>query len=469
MLTPRSYQLEAIEYAQRKNALIADECGLGKTLVAIETAKEFVAQIHKPALIVLPKTLRSQWYAALINQGITPDRILIVDTFDTSQEITNAIAVLEDATVNNSLDQSFILVHYECLVKHIDTLCKTFYAVIIADEAHRIKNKKAQRTIALKRLQSYRRIAMSGTPYDKNPADIWSILNWLDPIFFKSYWNFFNAHIDFKEINTKPSVKKSVENGRSVTTVTPGVPVKIIKGVKDLDRFSLTLHRNMIRRYKKDVAPELPPRIDTVISIEMNKDQARVYNKIKAIDDITADIDGVEFDIRIVLTHILRLMQCTSDPTILDLKASSAKLEYLKEWLEDNQDQSVIVFTKFRDVAEKIHKEILPEAKLIIGGKNKPQIDHSVTRIVGTIAAMSEGLSLEHIDNAIFIDLEWSSILMQQALDRIHRINITAPKNVYYLICSGTVDELVYNALQNKWDNSDLINAYLKGVVNNAS
>lgn len=444
MKTPRPYQEIAIERATRQCLLIADACGLGKTLEAIETAKILQARVSKPVLIVTPSaTVKLQWFNQLIEQGISEDRIYWLDS----------ATKIDSSAIQHS--GAVILTHYEALRKHIDTLAPIYFSIVVADEAHRIKNRKALRTIALKRIKAYRKLALTGTPYDKNPADIWSILQWLDPSFFTSYWRFFDAHVSYKEI--------TVRRGQKVKQVNPSP-------LQDAANFARTLRPFMIQRKKEDVRADLPPRIEQYIDLEMGQAQARAYRKIADARDPIVDIgEGLEASVSIVLTQILREIQITTDPALLGLSgASSVKLEWLTEWLEDNANESVIIFTRFRDTAEKIYATLGANAKLIVGGK-RATITPDDKLIVGTISAMGEGLDLPHIDNAIFLDVEWSSILMQQAIDRIHRINIENAKNIYYLRCANTVDALVHQAIRAKWNTKELAERYLNGGFQNAN
>lgn len=441
MKTPRPYQQYAIDRAARQNVLIADACGLGKTLQAIETIKRVQPRIEKPALVVAPSaTVKLQWYNALIEQGICAERILWLDS--STKKVPEKIAAIEPA-------QLVILTHYEAVRKHAPTLQPLFFSVVVADEAHRIKNRKALRTTALKAIQAYRKIALTGTPYDRDPSDIWSILQWLDPDFFRSYWRFFDAHINYQQV-----------------TVKRGVTVKQILAspLRDAESFARTLWPYMIQRRKDDVRDDLPPRIDQFIDLEMSSAQARAYQTIAEAEDPIVELaEGLETSVSIVLTQILRLIQITTDPGLLGLTdVSSVKLDWLADWLEDNPNESVIIFTRFRATAEKLHAQLGDRFKLIVGGK-RAQITSADRYIVGTISAMGEGLDLPHIDNAIFIDVEWSSIMMQQAIDRIHRINITNAKNVYYLRCAGTVDHLLHTALRQKWSTKEIAEAYLNG------
>jgi len=82
--------------------------------------------------------------------------------------------------------------------------------------------------------------------------------------------------------------------------------------------------------------------------------------------------------------------------------------------------------------------------------------------LVGTIAAMGEGLNLQGEKTVVFLDQEWSQTKMQQAVDRVHRVDIKEPKNIIYLVGSP-VDKLVLQALDRKWSDTKLVTEALTG------
>ncbi len=447
--TPRAYQQLCIERGMRQNLLIADACGLGKTLESILIARAVVAQLQKPILVIAPnETVKLQWRNELAEQGF--DAVYWLESKDRDLDVF--------LTINPT---GVVLTHYEAMVKHSKQLQAIYWGVIIADEAHRIKNRKAKRTIAIKSLRAYRKLALTGTPHDKNPADCHSILQWLAPEFFTSYWNFLNAHVATKSVTVKAERRDS--QGRVIEAAVV-VQQPLPQPLKDANTFARTLRPFMIQRRKDDVRDDLPARIDQYINLEMSKAQASLYRTIHNAPDPMVDIgQGLETSVSIVLTRILREIQVTTDPALLGLTDTpSVKLDWLNTWLEDNPNESVIIFTRFRDTALKLHQQLGSQFKLIVGGK-RDMITPQDRYIVGTIAAMGEGLDLPHIDNAIFLDREWSSILMAQASDRIHRINITNAKNFYYLRCINTSDALVDLALQSKWSVKELTEQYLNG------
>jgi len=435
MLEMKQHQLIAFERAKRKHLLLADACGVGKTLPAIETVKALVAQLGKPALIVVPARIKDQWLDKLLEQGVKPECIFWLDS--TTKDISHLA------------DDMIILTHYEAMVKHLAWLKLSSYSVIVADEAHRIKNRKAKRSEAIKQVKSYRRIALTGTPYDRDPSDIWSILNWLDPQFFSSYWKFFEAHINYEERII------SYRTGQRIKQIKP-------QPLKDAESFARVLRPYMLQRSKQDVRPDLPDNIIEYIDLEMYPDQSKAYKHLVDSEDPIVSIDGVDITVQIVLTQILREIQLTTDPMLLGLNTKSIKLDWVIDWVEDNPNESVIIFTRFASTAKKL-KELLPQFELVIGGTKARKMVSADRRIIATIAAGAEGMDLPWVDTAIFLDVEWSSILMQQALDRIHRINIENVKHTYYLRCKGTVDYLLHTALQGKWNTKELAERFLKG------
>lgn len=473
----RAYQQIASDRGTRENLLIADACGTGKTITGIDIVKRVRYAVAKPVFIVVPSgTVKLQWYNALIEQ-------LEVGACDYIQWVDSSTRdwLVEPGTI--------ILTHYEAMRKHIKKLSTVTYSLVVADEAHRIKNRKTQRTTALKSIKADKKIALTGTPYT-TPSDVWSIFNWLYPQFFTSYWRFFDAHINYIEkvvqlgfsidVKTFNGIRNDCAKGFDETylldkykltagklksVLSRGQVIKEVQpnALRDPANFARLMRQFTIQRTKEDVRADLPPKIETYVQLEMGSTQANYYRKLLAADDPIVELaDGVETSVSIVLTQILRKTQITSDPALLGLPTgASVKLDWVREWLEDNPNESVLIATRFRAVAEQLAKE-LDGFTLVVGGK-RGTIDSSVRRIVGTISAMSEGLDLPHIDNTICIDTETSPILMQQLMDRTHRINIDVPKNIYYLQCVNTVDALVDMCWRSHWNTAELVKHYLNG------
>lgn len=279
---------------------------------------------------------------------------------------------------------------------------------------------------------------------EKNPSDLWSVLHWLYPTQYTSYWNFFERYVE---------------------TSVNYMGYQIIVGGKNLDQLAAEIGSFFFRRTKAEVAPQLPPKIMQRVEVRMDEQQAKIYKTIKASRDIEVDVGLSEtMIIKNALAKIVRLQQVSSDPILLGFDLQSAKIEWVTDFVEDNPDETLVIFTKFRDTAIRLSRTL--KADLIVGGQThaggKDFISGKTNVLVGTIAAMGEGLNLQRARTAIFIDQEWSSVKMVQAVDRIHRIDDTQPKNIIYLHTGGTVDGLVLEALDKKWSDLDLAYKYLK-------
>jgi SNF2 family DNA or RNA helicase len=295
---------------------------------------------------------------------------------------------------------------------------------------------------------------------EKSPADLWAILNWLHPKVFPSYWNFFEEFVEYEN----PWI-----GGHARRDIKIPLGTKKDKG-GDLSRL---LEPIFIRRTKKEVRPDIPPNIKHRIPITLDKEekQYKLYSSIATAKDIEVDLSEIRSPLDVpsilvpnMLAKIVRLQQVLADPNILDIKASSAKLEWLKDYVNDNPDEPIVVFTKFRHTAKVISKMI--DAQLAIGGTQLTLPLEGVQRLVGTIKYIGASLNLQWASTAIFITPEWSTIDMSQALDRIHRIDITETKTTYFLRVPRTVDDLVLKALDGKWSAQELVYHFIKGDSN---
>ena len=423
-LVPRDYQLKAARIAAGRNILLADECGLGKTLTALLAIQQYAPDRHSQSLAVCPLRLVEQWKDEASRAGVK----------------AFVLPYGWPITLFNKLDGLYIT-HYENL-RNADTLMSLRavpWDVIIVDEAHRIKNRDAVQTKAIKSLYAGRKIAITGTPMEKSPADLWSILNWLYPNSYSSYWRFVNRFIDVADTYFG----------------------KKFKGVKNEKGLAQQLATIMVRRTKQEVEPELPPKILQIVEVSMTNSQKAAYDAIDKAKDILVDVgDRIPLLVANVLSKMTKLQQISSTPRTLDIPAGSGKLDWLMDWLGDNEGVRVVMFTRFRQTAVAIAEAITSEDCDIIMGGMPVKIDGFLSgrkyHLVGTIDAMGEGLNLQIADVAIFVDLHWSTLKMTQAIDRIHRIGITGPKLIYFLL-SGDIDYLIYKALDRKWSILDLV------------
>jgi len=461
MKIPRPFQVEAIESIAHQNTLLNDECGLGKTIEALEGVRHFLLKHPNPTrmgphLVICLKTARFQWYLETVSQM---NGFLKVCILDTDGHFKDGELKKVPYEVSGADFPGIIITHYENILKWYPSLKDVPWLTITADEAHKIKNRNAKRSLRLKVFKAERKIAATATPMDKRPSDYWSILNWLYPKRFKSFWNFQKKYEEFAEVTRWNPYPKFI-------------------GPQDLDDLAREVGPFTFARTKSEVAPELPPKILQRIPLDMETQQRELYSKIATTKDIevllsdfeasyVGDNPDVDIIIPNVLARIIRLQQVSCDPRLLDFQIPSSKLIWLDDWFKANPEQKVVIFSKFRATAQKLAN--MYKAPLIVGGVKNPTMAAAPfllgesDKIFGTIDAMGVSLDgLQRASTAIFLDQTWSSLMMQQATDRIHRMNITEPKHIIYLHNQRTVDDLVLDALDQKWTDKELVRTFVK-------
>lgn len=426
MKIPRPFQQEAIDYGKDHNLYICDDCGLGKTLEAIEIVKA-MGQEHRKILVVCPKASRVQWELAITEQ--VPDAQVIQ---------TNHLKYKF-----NEINAWFITTYDELTPRSIlYYVAQIVWSAVIIDEAHRLRNHQTQKAKNITKLWAARKIALSATPVEQHGGQLWSILQWLDhEEFGDSYWKW---------------VKKTFE---STLKYFGGVD---IGAPKDFIKYQAQVMPYIIRRTKAMVAPDLPKKIEIPVYLQMEQDQKEVYNEVASAKDVLVNVHERELLITNALTLFTRLHQISVHPSLIGLdKVSSIKMEWLEEWLDDHKDLKVLIFSRYTGVIERIQAKY--NCAVVMRGINQSERFKTTDEriLAGTIDSMSESLSLGMADAAIFLDQMWSATRMQQAVDRIHRLDITTPKLIYNLIASKE-DAKVMEAYTTKMTENDMLFSWLE-------
>ncbi len=431
MLNPFPYQRVAIDMGIKSNLLCADACGLGKTLIGIETARHVQQHHPHPILVICKKGAKLQWAYAIETQ-VKDVSIKLLDAHRNFDE--------EERKEAQNGSTAWYIIHFAALRKLLkkDPIARVYFSTIIVDEAHRIKNRRAQQTQGIKKLLSYRKLALTATEMERSPEDLWSILNYLRPSKYSGFHGFTARYVEY-EIHPYFKWRKAI-------------------GPKNLDKLARELHGIYIKRSKEEVRADLPPLIEERVPIQPNPVLQTAYTTIETADDIIIPLGDEELIIPNVLAKIMKLRQLLSNGLG---QYTSDKMEYALSYVADNPDANIVIFSVFRNTAERIARKL--DATLVMGAMKVPDIQALRPKIlVGTIGALGESHDLPWMDVAIFVDVDWSSTAMQQAKDRIHRITITTPKLALYLYHPGTVDDLIFEALDKKWSDITLVQEYLK-------
>jgi SNF2 family DNA or RNA helicase len=327
---------------------------------------------------------------------------------------------------------------------------------IILDEAHRIKNPKSANAKAVfKTIRCPARIALTGTPAPNKPEEVFSILHWLYPTKFNSYWGFIEYYFT-----------KRTQYGAGHTYIEIG-------GFKPgMDKVLQTFLNNIsTQRKRKEVMQWLPEKDYQQVKLPVTKDQARYLTELKEF------FAAENVQVIGILDRLVRYRQICLHPGLLGLKGSSPKLDWLKDYLDDNPDKPVIVFSKFTSFLKILDQEIQKEKGLIIGEtpvekRNRLKLDFQCGKInllLINIDAGKEALTLDRAEVAIFTDKYPPVGDILQAEDRF--VSTTEdrkdkPHTIIELMMKGTYDEQLYTLLQQRKSAVDIINDYkhfLKG------
>lgn len=387
-------------------------------------------------LVVCKKGNRAQWIETITYQDPTAS----IDFWETSDDYF--IPKMHDHPL-------WVVTHYDALRRIYPLARKHLWGAIVCDEAHRIKNRDTQTAKALKSIQSIRKIALTATPMERNPADYWSILNWLYPEIFTSYWAFYNRHTLIEK------------TWSGYTTVL---------GIKDPVYLQSVLKPYRDVATKEQEAADLPPLIEQAVSIELSTKEKNLYRAVEKAKDIVVDtsdftVVASSLVVKNQLTRLVRLQQIATDPFLLGYSIEGSKIVWAREYIKDAPSEKIILLTKFRntclDLAHKLSAAVITGGSPIHEGlPTLRDFTHGKCNIlVGTLASISEGYDLPQAQTAIFLDIDWSATRMTQAINRIHRLGIDAPKNIIYLLAKGTVDQYIYKAVQNKWSQQELLNS----------
>jgi SNF2 family DNA or RNA helicase len=350
-------------------------------------------------------------------------------------------------------DAHIFVCHWEVL-RLMPELQALHWQHVIADEVHRMKNRKAQQTQALKKITRVTyKTALGGTPNSNgHPFEMWSVLNWLYPKLFPSYWKFYERYTEFT-IQYPQGYRKPI-------------------GPKNEKEFQEKIEPFTVRRLKKDVLKDLPDKYYTKVTVELHPTQRKAYNMMK--DHMIAWIgehEDTPLVAPVVIAQLTRLMQFAiaygsfddvDNPDKLQLEEPSSKLDALMELLEDAGDEQVVVFTKFKGFVKLAEKRFKKEGiSYVAFTGDTPQVDRGniikrfqsgQSRVfIGTIAAGGVGITLHSASTVIFVDRDWSPALNAQAEDRLHRIGQKNAVQVIDIIAKDTIDRGRHQMLELKY------------------
>ena len=428
--------------------ILADEMGLGKTLQTLaflktlrnaecgmrnENTRASGANPHSalriPHLIVCPTTLVFNWLAEV--KKFTPEiKILALHGPD------------RHARFSEIADSDIVVTSYALIRRDAEKYRGLEFDTVVLDEAQHIKNRQTQNAQAVKAVRAKHRLVLTGTPLENSVLDLWSIFDFLMP-------GYLGTAQDFRERYELPIAKE--------------------KNAEAQSRLARRLRPFMLRRLKRDVAADLPAKIEQVSFCELTSDQRGVYQRILEASrkEILAAVGekGLAKSRMLVLTTLLRLRQICCDLRLLKLENinaanASGKLEMFGELLEEVIDggHRVLVFSQFVSMLTLL-KERLDEEKIEYCYLDGSTMDRgavvekfqqsTIPVFLISLKAGGVGLNLTGADTVIHFDPWWNPAVEDQATDRAHRIGQTRVVTNYKLITRDTVEEKIL-LLQNR-------------------
>lgn len=446
-----SFQNGSVRFLlEAKRCILGHEMGLGKTVITISAIKtENLGKI----LVVCPDHLKWTWGEHFKKWGnFDPKQITILESHRISKGSDIQYNMISGNTTKRAeklpsllhRQNGPVIMNYDQMRLHSKILQNFPYDVIIFDEAHRLKNRKAKRTQEMFKIAKNTDFLwfLTGTPIRTCYTDIWTLLHACDPERFGAYWDFVHLYTEALE-----AFHGGIE----------------ILGLRDKEIFNRTLSCYMHRKTKHEVIPDLPEKIFEEINVPLKGDQKQTYYKMEKefIAEITKKMqDGTEIEDILTapntISQITRLRQIALHPHIVSAKGKSGKLDIIEELINDINDQ-LLVFTWYKSFVPFIEsrmEEMGVTYRSITGGvtsQHRKQYeqefnDDKVQVIIGTIAAMGEGLNLQKSKYSIFTDIDWVRATNKQAEDRIHRGNIKTSPTIIRLLHPNTIDVDIKNS-----------------------
>ena len=414
----RRYQRHGVDWLcllrrAELGALLADDMGLGKTLQAL-------CALHGRTLVVAPTSVVHNWAAEI--RRFRPEL---------------RASLYHGAGRRLDPKAQVTLTTYAILRLDANALASEEWGTLVLDEAQAIKNPDSQVARAAHQLRAGFRMALSGTPVENRLTELWSIFQALNP-------GLLGTRADFDERYARP--------------ITAGDGDAAAHLQERLRPF-------VLRRLKREVAPELPPRTEVVLRAELEPSEREVYDAIHAATrhDVVSRLE-TGGNVLKALEALLRLRQACCHPALVPGQSAerSSKTALLVELLEEAvaDGHKALVFSQWTSLLD------LVEPLLDVASIGYTRLDGSTRDRGGVVASFQDeagppvllaslkaggvGLNLTAADSVFILDPWWNPAAEDQAADRAHRIGQTRPVTVYRLVARDTVEERILALQQAK-------------------
>ncbi|MHC1557457.1 DEAD/DEAH box helicase [Actinomycetospora sp. C-140] len=443
--TLRPYQRRGLSWLAflarlRLGGVLADDMGLGKTLqvLALESHERAEEQ-RGPTLLVCPTSVVSTWRREA--ERFVPDLRVAVH---------HGAARSDPAAAAQGAD--LVVTSYGTLVRDTDALSDIAWHRVVLDEAQMVKNNRSRGAKAVRRLDAEHRLALTGTPVENRLAELWSIMDAVNP-------GLLGSATAFRERYAVPVER----HGRTDVA-------------EDLRRRTRPF---LLRRLKTDptVVDDLPEKIETVERCGLTSEQASLYRTV--VDQMLDRIDDVKPGMERrgrVLAAMTKLKQVCDHPALLlhdgsPIGRRSGKIGRLEEILAEvlAAGDRALLFTQFAAfgdmLAPHLEARFDTEVAWLHGGVSRKARDTMVERFQSgdgpslfllSLRAGGTGITLTAAQHVVHLDRWWNPAVEDQATDRAFRIGQRRTVGVRKLVCAGTLEERIDDLVNDKRALADL-------------
>ena len=440
----RPYQLEGVAWlqnlcARQVGGILADDMGLGKTLQTIAhiVVEKEAGRLERPALIIAPTSLVMNWEREI--KKFAPDlRVLTIH----GAHRHNAYDGIRDAEV--------VITSYPILCRDEERFAEWSFHIVILDEAQTIKNIKARAHIAARTVDADNRLCLSGTPVENHLGELWALLDFVNP-------GLLGDELHFNRFYRIP-----IERGKNEDR---------LAALREL------VSPYILRRNKRDVAKELPPKTEVMRPVELAGGQRELYESIRvaAHAEVRKLIKKKGFAASTIpiLGALTKLRQVCCDPRLVRMTQAgkiheSAKYRMFFELLEKQLEggHRVLVFSQFTSMLFLLEaglRERKVKYSILTGAtadraEAVDQFEKGGAKVfLISLKAGGTGLTLTSADVVIHYDPWWNPAIQAQATDRAYRIGQKKPVISYQLFAAGSVEERILGLQRSKKHVADAI------------
>ncbi len=450
------YQREGVgRFLAAGRLVLADDMGLGKTSQAI-AACHVLHQIRRArrGLIIAPASLKPQWAREWAATSTLP--VLVVDG-----------SPAERRALYESRRSGFFIINYEQLIRDLDPIRAWGPDLVVLDEAQRIKNWSTKTALSVKGLAPPYRLVLTGTPMENRIEELASVVEWVDDMALEPKWRLDAVH----------SVR---EDGR-----------KEVGGVRGLATLRERLRGCLLRRVRREVLDQLPPRTDVRVPVELTAPQREEHD---ALIPPIASLVNRSKSRPLTQPEFLRLMSLLTTQRIISnglaqlrfedewptLRArgpdenvlqglSSPKLLELRQIVRQvvlEQGRKAVIFSQWRRMLALAHwavNDLLAGAGLragfFTGAEGQRRRTQNIVdfhddprcRILFASDAGGVGLNLQHAANCVVnLELPWNPAVLEQRIGRIYRLGQSQPIDVFNLVSEEGIESRIADLVGNK-------------------